>query len=247
MRNTLVVITLCIFCQLLKAQVAVLPSFQAAHYKPPAYPDNLVTNGLILHLDASNSSSYPESGTVWYDLSGNGAHNTLNGPVWNADGQKSYFLFDGSNDIANSYDISQAYKDIMIAMYSESVVADKIEMVFSQYGNVDLSFRTSGGIFRHTGTYAPNAQDWNSGTTDRDFVNGAFISTNPSLVGSWNIVRLYRNSSSFRYSLSSAFDAYGTGYRYYKGRIAIVLCYNRELTQAEVLQNYNFLKSRFGL
>jgi hypothetical protein len=32
------------------------------------------TNGLILHLDASNSNSYPGSGNIWFDLSGQNAH-----------------------------------------------------------------------------------------------------------------------------------------------------------------------------
>lgn len=39
------------------------------------------TNGLILHLDAGNSSSYPGTGTTWYDLSGNGSDGTLTGPT----------------------------------------------------------------------------------------------------------------------------------------------------------------------
>jgi hypothetical protein len=35
---------------------------------------NIVTNGLVMAVDAANPKSYPGSGTTWYDISGNG-HN----------------------------------------------------------------------------------------------------------------------------------------------------------------------------
>jgi hypothetical protein len=61
---------------------------------------NLVTSGLILHLDSGNSSSYSGSGTTWNDLSGNNRNATLiNGPVYSSlDGGK--IMFDGINDYA---------------------------------------------------------------------------------------------------------------------------------------------------
>ena len=56
----------------------------------------IVTNGLKLCLDANARSSYPGSGTTWYDISGNGYNASLNnGPVWSSDG---YFTFDGGDD-----------------------------------------------------------------------------------------------------------------------------------------------------
>lgn len=61
---------------------------------------NLVTSGLILHLDSGNFGSYPGSGTTWSDLSGNNRNATLiNGPVYSSlDGGK--IMFDGINDYA---------------------------------------------------------------------------------------------------------------------------------------------------
>ena len=40
----------------------------------------IVNNGLVLHLDAGNSRSYPGTGTAWIDLSGNG--NTSDTSEW---------------------------------------------------------------------------------------------------------------------------------------------------------------------
>lgn len=58
----------------------------------------IVTNGLVLALDAANNKSYPGSGVTWYDLSGNGNNGTLtNGPTFNV-GNLGSIVFDGTND-----------------------------------------------------------------------------------------------------------------------------------------------------
>jgi hypothetical protein len=62
---------------------------------------NLVTSGLILHLDSGNSGSYPGTGTTWTDLSGNGRNATLiNGPVYSSVDGGGKIVFDGTNDYA---------------------------------------------------------------------------------------------------------------------------------------------------
>jgi hypothetical protein len=61
------------------------------------YPE-IVTNGLVLNLDAGFVPSYPRSGTTWSDLSLNGNNGTLtNGPTYSSDGGGS-IVFDGTND-----------------------------------------------------------------------------------------------------------------------------------------------------
>jgi hypothetical protein len=58
----------------------------------------IVTDGLVLSLDAANKKSYPGSGTAWTDLSGAGKSGTLtNGPVFSSD-NVGIIDFDGSND-----------------------------------------------------------------------------------------------------------------------------------------------------
>ena len=57
---------------------------------------SIVTNGLVLCLDAGNQLSYPGTGTTWNDLSRNGNNGTLtNGPVFNSGGS---MVFDGVDD-----------------------------------------------------------------------------------------------------------------------------------------------------
>jgi len=62
------------------------------------YGPKIVTNGLVLCLDAGNSKSYPGSGTAWNDLSSRGNNGTLvNGVGYNS-GNKGSLIFDGVND-----------------------------------------------------------------------------------------------------------------------------------------------------
>ena len=65
------------------------------------YSPKIVTNGLVLALDAANKKSYPGSGTTWSDLSGNGYTATLlNGTAFSSINFGT-FVFDGTNDNAS--------------------------------------------------------------------------------------------------------------------------------------------------
>ena len=55
----------------------------------------IVTDGLVLCLDAANKDSYPGSGTTWYDLSGNGYNSTAAGTVGPTFNSNGYFEFTG--------------------------------------------------------------------------------------------------------------------------------------------------------
>ena len=62
------------------------------------YGPRIVTDGLVLYLDAGNNKSYPGSGNTWYDISENGNNGTLvNGVGYNSS-NKGSLVFDGVND-----------------------------------------------------------------------------------------------------------------------------------------------------
>jgi hypothetical protein len=66
-----------------------------------SHSPSIVTDGLVLCLDAGNPKSYPGSGTTWTDLSGNGNNGTLvNGVGYSGDNLGS-LSFDGVNDYYN--------------------------------------------------------------------------------------------------------------------------------------------------
>ena len=204
---------------------------------------NIVTDGLILALDAASTRSYPGSGTTWYDLSGQNAHaEAVNMPTWNSNG---YFEFDGSNDELHSVDMSQEYRDLFFVFESNKSEGG-LHMMFGKYNDQDDSLRFNGDLLKSV----PDINDWQYGSVSDVFINGetdALSSGNYDLNGKMNFVRSYRSNTSgfgtsFRYEISSSFNV-----RMLKGNLALIICYNRKLTDAEVLQNYNALKSRFGL
>jgi hypothetical protein len=59
---------------------------------------SIVTNGLILNLDAGNPASYPGTGTVWTDLSPSGFNGTLVNGVGYSSNNGGSLVFDGVND-----------------------------------------------------------------------------------------------------------------------------------------------------
>jgi len=89
-----------------------------------------VMDGLVLELDASRISSYPSTGTTWYDLSGNNHNCTLNnGPTFNSDG---YISFDGVNDYApftSEYSFSTGNND-----YTFEILFKMRTLPTAQYG-----------------------------------------------------------------------------------------------------------------
>jgi hypothetical protein len=64
------------------------------------YSPKIVTDGLVLYLDAANTKSYVSGSTVWNDLSRSGYNGTLtNGPTFNISNGGS-ISFDGVDDLS---------------------------------------------------------------------------------------------------------------------------------------------------
>jgi hypothetical protein len=77
-----------------------------AYFKSPEdlspAPGPIITTNLFLHLDSNNSTSYPSTGTTWFDLTTNNYNATLiNNPTFNS-GTPSFFAFDGVDDQAST-------------------------------------------------------------------------------------------------------------------------------------------------
>ena len=96
-----------------------------------SYPKPIVTSGLILHLDAANTSSYSGSGNTWTDLSGNSNTGTLtNGPTFSTDNGGA-IVFDGTNDFVTlgtqiNSDITTTNVTISFWAYIDSTAADEV-------------------------------------------------------------------------------------------------------------------------
>ena len=81
-------------------------------------PGSIVTDGLVLYLDAGNYLSYPGSGTTWTDLSSGGSNGTLtNGPTYSPDNAGS-IVFDGVDDYAAVSCNLSTFSSLTVSIYT---------------------------------------------------------------------------------------------------------------------------------
>ena len=226
------------------------------------YSPKIVTDGLVFAVDAANKKSYSGSGTTWVDLSGNQSNGILtNGPTFNLE-NGGYLSFDGTNDYiqVNSWDNTSTINTVeMWARWREGV--SDMFMGFTTYdiwtdgGN--LGFNTGAGdVYGISSTQVNNLNL--VGTNIENWHHYIFQFTNQVqnnkiyIDGDEQVLSQQRNTTNLTAtrSFSSSFRIgtwnNSTGY-IFNGDISTVKIYNRELTQIEILQNYNTLKSRFGL
>jgi hypothetical protein len=105
--------------------------------------EGIVTNGLVLNLDAGFTPSYPRSGTTWTDLSLSGNNGTLiNGPTFDSDNGGS-IVFDGVNDYSQktSFSVINGTVDKSLEVWFKPTGIDSAPVVQSgTQGMVGLNF-----------------------------------------------------------------------------------------------------------
>lgn len=222
---------------------------------------NIVTNSLALYLDAANTKSYPRSGTTWNDLSGNRNNGTLvNGPVFSG-ANGGCIVFDGVDDnTTTTYSNPGGNNTTQIIWYKwNGVLQAKVLSYLGNSSNAGFGFYINNGAnsgatgdkvsVLYGGAFY-NALD--TGTTFGTLVSNVY--TQLVLTRDTLTTRLYQNAvllgsttrtpnnnnNSLSFSLGDAVVAAAGSY-------SIVEFYNRCLTDAEIQQNYNATKTRFGL
>jgi hypothetical protein len=216
----------------------------------------VVTDGLVLALDAANTFSYPGSGTTWTDLSVNGNNGTLvNGVGYNGSNGGS-LSFDGVDDYIST-PVAGTFSQItfeFMGFFDDPTLntLSREESAFGDWTNNRVHFGT-----RWTGSSA--GMHFN--------VNGTWNTTpTTNLIYGWNhylliydtvnnLKRVYLNnilSSSVGTNGNMVIGNFRIGVatnlnKYYRGNIANFKIYNKALTAAEISQNFNALRGRFGI
>jgi hypothetical protein len=233
---------------------------------PTSTPAVPVTTNLVLYYDPSNLSSYPGTGTIINDLSGNG----LNGTMSNITYTSPYFTYNGTSSqvsVADNVLLEPGSGDWTMEVWvNQSVLGNDI--VLGKFDNGGLSQDVSYSI-RTTNTtyYAQYGSGSGSGPT--------LFANSTSYVGTLNtwyqIVYVFTNvatntietfvngvsigtvSHSLASILNSTNPLYIGSYnggefvQWFDGKIGITRLYNASLTSTQVLQNYNADKSKYGL
>lgn len=191
----------------------------------------IVTSGLVLNLDASDRNSYPGSGLTWFDVSGNGRNFTLdNGITFNT---------------AGNFSLSDLYG----ATYSGAITTSTTCTVQIWIKTTDTTslFLSGNDSSFYLGAYRVDNKEYygNCGTPNyfQDTTDVANIYDNIR-DNIWHMAEF--KSVNFSSWTTFTFNKYST-YTFGNGNVAKILIYNRNLSTDESLQNYNALKSRFGL
>jgi hypothetical protein len=238
------------------------------------YNSKIITDGLVLCLDAANPKSYPGSGTTWTDLSGNGKTGTLtNGPTFNNDKLGS-ILFDRVNDyvvLSNSYS-------------SPSLPTGSSPRTLISCFKTPVTF--TGSLYEHIIHYGSAATDQAYGITLYN-ISGSYYITNHTWKGTSYFINYPVSTNTIYFVAVTYNDAAtpkntffvngtfgttgfsqgkvsdysintGTGFRlylgcrvipdeYFGGSIYFAQAYNRVLTPQEIRQNFNATRSRYGI
>lgn len=229
------------------------------------YFGGIVTNGLVLNLDAAKTDSYSGSGTTWRDISGNNNNGTLtNGPTFSGIGKQASIVFDGVDDLVNCGNTT-------------SILSITNQLTFGGF----VKFNTFGThrrfIFKDNGTegvfesfYNPNVSKFDIEIVTSGVRTSVKITTTPStnivyyLVGTYDglNIKIYVNGVLENTVSKTGNISIGPGgglflgntngganpYSYYlNGNIYSTQIYNHALSATEVSQNFNALRGRYGI
>lgn len=230
-------------------EIANFNNYYSGRYGLPTM-NRIVDSGLVLKLDAGDVSSYSGSGTTWTDIATPAQNITLVGSPTYTSSSPSYFTFNGTNQ----YGLGSG-SVIPTTSYTKSVW-------FYINGYQDNNLVSGDGHFIYM--YAGANRIYSGHANWPSFI--AYPSTGTINLNTWYNVALTFNTTdgmvlyingvqdSTYTANKSAHPGTGTvnvgtysGGNLLNGRISKVYCYNRSLTSAEVLLNYNADKSLFGL
>ncbi len=216
----------------------------------------IVTDGLVLTLDAADRNSYPSSGTTWTDLSINRNTGTLTNSTFESTNGGGIIFNGTTTTLTTTLSITPNDSTNAIWFKWNGTNQAKAITYIGAAGSTGMGFYINDGTNSATagnkisilyGGVAFNAI--NTGTTFGTLVSGVY--TQLVVTRDTTTTRLYQNGS-FLGSTTSTPNSSTTslGFNanaFIGGTISNVLAYNKALSAAEILQNYNAQKFRFGL
>ena len=225
----------------------------------------IVTDGLVLSLDAGFIPSYTTSGTTWYNMSGTNNGTLVNGPIYNSSDSGS-IVFDGIDDICNfpvNFFNSGApqngtyyfrikyppYTSVQTILFNEGTTFNNGIFYYknpatptNRYFFVNYANLTSGTANivatidgLTAGSWFDVAFTFDSFGRWASYKNGV-VSTSGQQVNFVSWVRQGNNTPTFT-----------SGSQLGSGNCQLFYYYNRALSASEILQIFNATKNRVGL
>ena len=223
----------------------------------------IVSAGLVYHLDAGNTASYPGSGSTWTDLTGSGISMTLYGTPTYSSANGGYLTFVPSSSQYGETSTSLAAAStwtIEVFIYYNATNSSGLPCIFT-----DVYYGTTGTIQWTLGSLNGGG----STTLQAGYFSGGWFTTpvqSPLTSGNWyhvvgtydgTNIKLYINGSLNQTTASATAPVRNAGGHrimrrwdnadYWGGNLAVLRIYNSALSLTDVSQNYSAQKSRFGL
>tara|TARA_R100000908_G_scaffold53187_1_gene28494 strand:+ start:2539 stop:3138 length:600 start_codon:yes stop_codon:yes gene_type:complete len=192
---------------------------------------NIVTLGLVLSLDAGSTRSYPGSGTVWKDLSGNGFDFTMDSSGIAANSSEGSFTLTGGG---------ASYNDIITQ-------SQDCTFVFWMRTNDSTALFWQGQTTSYyLGAYHGGNKEYHNLFGSPQFFKNTVDTANiydNIRDNQWHMLE-FKNVSMLGHT-QQHFNQYGSFEFQATSAVGAIMVYNRNLTAAESAQNYNALKNRF--
>ena len=221
----------------------------ALHHFP-----RIVTDGLVLCLDAGNPLSYTPGDSLWKDLSGNGNNGTLTGASYIAD-NKGTINFDGNDSVALSKTMSQmgvSDTSFTVCCFCNRSSSSNFFTGYLGFSGPTVSLLSTNNVFLNV--YATSGSRYlvvTASPKPEDVWAHFSFSINANIVKTYfngilsNTTTMDSNIQSVQNIVFSLGAGYG--YYYYIGSISQVLMYDTVLSDDQILQNYLASKGRYGL
>ena len=214
----------------------------------------MVRNGLILHLDAANVKSYPRSGTNWIDMAG-GKVCVLNNPTFNTN-NGGYFAYNGTSDTGTISSLSiSGLTGITVNVWYFSNTTNGTALIRATGNPFILHYRGAGFYLIGNDATASGYLGWQSPPVSSQWT---------MLTGTWNGTTMCLYQNGVKQSTELAFNGGANGILstitsinlgyyfnvsqvYTNGNISNAQLYNRALSAAEIQQNFESLRGRYGI
>lgn len=227
------------------------------------YNPNIVTDQLLFSLDAANIKSYPGSGVAWNNLTNDFDAELINGPTYTT-GVDGHITLDGSNDYAQmtiqTGSFSTAEGTFIAWIRRNGASSGTYQGILFNRGGSPSTSATGMNFYSNQHKVAYH---WNDGSNTYQYSGGAVVPdltwTMLAVSVSSSAANLYTcNSNGITVATNTVSHSSATfsnfaigrdtpdGGRYFKGDISIVQFYKKALTAAEVKQNFDALKGRYG-
>jgi hypothetical protein len=214
----------------------------------------IVTDGLVLCLDAANARSYPGTGTTWADLTKNTDVSLTNSISFTSENSGS-FIFDGTNDridvplssnIVPNGDFSLVFWFYLLSTSDDYPrlfsVGNNDYLEISVRSNGDVKYyKRNGGGWQVVGLEILNTSDWNNLVYVRDGSNDFFYLDSSRVYSQSGGAHPY-NSNINEYKIGSR---YTNGEAFTYGNISTFIAYNKALTADEIRRNFEATKGRY--